>query len=328
MDIFDGVDSDVVFLLEIVLREKLIEVCGPDEYRWVHDKVQEAALSLSALVTPMFQFGLGICLYEGLNEIQLEKQLFDVVDLINKGHNRERSDLSELNLRAAKKARKMAAFQSAARYVANGIRQLAVEDSWIQHRELTLKLYLLGAEMNMAIGQIDVVQEYVDSVLDREDHTPMETVRLKMIKLEILNTVELRHDEATKYGVQVLKDIGYNVLWRRGLLGAQALTSIMKTVRRLEKLPMHSFKTLEMMEDPTNLAVANVLSMLHVASHNGNDIFFNFLCVCKVRKRAKVDRQDCPWLILNILFTRLSKRPSIMEYTLTLRLALQVLAQL
>mmetsp|Transcript_33391 Transcript_33391/g.80821 ORF Transcript_33391/g.80821 Transcript_33391/m.80821 type:complete len:396 (-) Transcript_33391:208-1395(-) len=37
-----------------------------------------------------------------------------------------------------------------------------------------------------------------------------------------------------------------------------------------------------MMKDSKHLAIAKMLSMLHVASHNGNDIFFNFLCVCKV----------------------------------------------
>ena len=66
-------------------------------------------------------------------------------------------------------------------------------------------------------------------------------------------------------------------------MGAQALTMINKTVRRLEKVTMDRFERLEMMKDPKSLAIANMLSMLHVASHNGNDIFFNFLCVCKVR---------------------------------------------
>ncbi|CAJ1958968.1 unnamed protein product [Cylindrotheca closterium] len=279
----DGANPSVTRLLRIVQNEKLIEPCGSGEYRWVHDKVQEAALSLSDLVTHSFQFDLGICLYEGLPEPQLEKQLFDVADLVNKGIGWERPDLSKLNLRAAKKARKMAAFESGSRYVANGIKQLSF-DSWVTNKELTLELYSLGAEMNMTLGKIAVVQSYIAAVLDREgQHTPMETVFIKMIKLEILNTVELCHDEAVNYGVKLLKEIGYSFVWRRrGLWGAQALALILKTARRLEKIPVDHFKTIGMMKDSKHLAIASMLSMLHVASHNGNDIFFNFLCVCKV----------------------------------------------
>eukprot|EP00980_Cylindrotheca_fusiformis_P004127 scaffold895_cov137-Cylindrotheca_fusiformis.AAC.1 len=72
-------------LLALVVSSHFVEARGEDEYQWVHDKVQEAALSLSDIVTPEFQFQIGTALYHSLNASELEEQLFDVVDLINKG---------------------------------------------------------------------------------------------------------------------------------------------------------------------------------------------------------------------------------------------------
>eukprot|EP00980_Cylindrotheca_fusiformis_P020179 scaffold7251_cov117-Cylindrotheca_fusiformis.AAC.1 len=72
-------------LLALVVSSHFVEARGEDEYQWVHDEVQEAALSLSDIVTPEFQFQIGTALYHSLNASELEEQLFDVVDLVNKG---------------------------------------------------------------------------------------------------------------------------------------------------------------------------------------------------------------------------------------------------
>jgi len=279
--ILESANRDMAGNLEVLEEANLLVASRPGELEWVHDKVQEAALSLSDLVTPRFQFGLGVCLYEGLSESRLEKQLFDVADLINKGNVTERFDLAELNLRAAKKARKMAAFQSGERYVANGIKQLPI-DSWTTDRDLTLELYSLGAEMNVTLGRISAAEEYIRVVLDRKEYSPMETMQLKMMKVTILESVELRPDDAVNYAVQALKDIGYDFVWNRRLMPVQVLAGVMQTVKRLEKLPVDHFEKIGYMEDPKQIGIVNMLSKLQIAAYNGNDIFFNFLCLCKV----------------------------------------------
>ena len=54
MLIHKSVDHDVTGMIGVVQKEKLIEPCGQEELRWVHDKIQEAALSLSKMVTSTF----------------------------------------------------------------------------------------------------------------------------------------------------------------------------------------------------------------------------------------------------------------------------------
>ena len=280
--ISEGIDANVACVLAAVRREKLIEPCGSKELRWVHDKVQEAALSLSDLVTPSFEFGLGVCLYSGLDGPQLEKQLFNVADLINKGDVTERSDLSELNLQAAKKAHKMAAFQSGAHYVSSGIKLLP-SDARAKHRNITLELHSLGAEMNVALGNIQVAKEYIRIVLDRKDYTPMETMRLKMTEMKILGDVELRYSDSIDYGVQVLKEIGYSLFWRRSLVPLQALILFRKTVKRLENLPLDHFESIGLMKDPRQRAIINLLPTLGAvaAQATSDNIFFVILCTLR-----------------------------------------------
>jgi len=238
-------------------------------------------LSLSDLVTPQFQFGLGICLYQGLDGQMLEAQLFNVADLVNKGKATQRSELAELNLRTAKKAHKMAAFQSSAHYIANGIMQLP-SDVWKEHRNLALELYSLGAEVNMALGNIELGKEYIRTVLDRDEYTPMETMRVKMTKMEILGNIEARHSDAVDFGVQVLKEIGYKFVWSRNLVSVQALALVGTTVKRLEKVPVDHFESLSLMKDKRHRAIINLLSKLCVISYTANDVFFAFICTCKV----------------------------------------------
>eukprot|EP00980_Cylindrotheca_fusiformis_P006731 scaffold1400_cov137-Cylindrotheca_fusiformis.AAC.9 len=65
--------------------EAFTEGCGGQKYRLVHDKVQEAALSIGYSNDASFLFHVGAILHESLGSDELEEVLFDVVDLLNKG---------------------------------------------------------------------------------------------------------------------------------------------------------------------------------------------------------------------------------------------------
>jgi len=267
-------------VVEALKQENLVETCGPEEYRWVHDKVQEAALSLSDLVTPSFQFDLGICLYEGLDEPQLRKQLFNVADLVNKGKACARLNLSQLNLRAAKKAQKMAAFQSGAQYASSGIKFLPPK-AWVENRKLVIDLYSAAAEMNVSLGNIDAAKELIQTVLGQKEYTPMEKIRLATLKLEILGSVEFCHGDALNYGLQLSNKIGYSFVWWRKLVPLQAMALVWKTVKRLKKLPLHYFENTRLMKDPKQAAAMNLLTILDKSAYLSEQIFYSFLCTCK-----------------------------------------------
>eukprot|EP00526_Cylindrotheca_closterium_P023122 CAMPEP_0113634898 /NCGR_PEP_ID=MMETSP0017_2-20120614/18179_1 /TAXON_ID=2856 /ORGANISM="Cylindrotheca closterium" /LENGTH=165 /DNA_ID=CAMNT_0000545631 /DNA_START=33 /DNA_END=527 /DNA_ORIENTATION=- /assembly_acc=CAM_ASM_000147 len=137
----------------------LIEKCSEDKYRWVHDKVQQAALTLFTSNNDDFMFQLGWVLIQNLSEKELEEELFDVVDLVNKGNDNKKEEFTVLNLRAAKKAKQMSAFHSASRYAAKGI-DLLPANKWDTVRQLALELYTIAAEVEYALGNISTSEEY------------------------------------------------------------------------------------------------------------------------------------------------------------------------
>jgi len=178
--------SDTLSLLGRLQEEEFIEEYGENGYRWVHDKVQEAALSLSTIVNASFKFKIGKTLVSALDEAELHEKLFDVVDLINHGDVRMRPDLATLNLQAATKAQGLSAFQSAANYVEYGV-ALLPREHWVSQRDLTLSLFSLGTKVELALGNTQAATDYLNPVLEREHITVMEKLPLQMALIEKLS---------------------------------------------------------------------------------------------------------------------------------------------
>jgi predicted ATPase len=62
--------------------------------------------------------------------------------------------LAQLNLKAGKKAKASAAYESALNYFQSGINFLP-DDTWNNHYELTLSLYIEAAEASYLSGHYD-----------------------------------------------------------------------------------------------------------------------------------------------------------------------------
>eukprot|EP00980_Cylindrotheca_fusiformis_P026080 scaffold15311_cov136-Cylindrotheca_fusiformis.AAC.2 len=272
-------------LLAVVVASNLVEACGENEYRWVHDKVQEAAMSLSDMVSPEFQFQIGNALYHSLDADGLEEKLFDVVDLLNKGQVSKRYKFAELNLRAAKKATKISAFPSAAKYAARGI-ELLPSDKWTSHRSLTLALYTLGCEVELALGHVESEEIYSNEVLSRPECTTMEALPLKMAKSLKLCTVDLKYKEAIEFNLALLKGLGIRLLWTRATAPLQSVTTLIRTIKMAKKAPSASdiFEKLGPVKDPKHRAAMLLLSRISYACYRCEELFLLILCICKMVK--------------------------------------------
>eukprot|EP00980_Cylindrotheca_fusiformis_P025755 scaffold14559_cov137-Cylindrotheca_fusiformis.AAC.1 len=279
----DYTADTITSLLAVVVSSNLVEVCGENEYRWVHDKVQEAALSLSNVVTPVFQFEIGAALYRCLDGNELEEQLFDIVDLINKGRVCKRPEFAKLNLRAAEKAKKISAFQSAATYAANGIRLLP-SDKWNTHRALTLALYTIGSEVELALGHSEAAEIYSNEVLNRKECTMTEALPLKMAKSLKLCTVDMKYRETIEINLGLLKDLGVTLLWSRATAPLQSVATLIRTTKMAKKAPAPGVivKKLGRMRDPKHRVIILLLARLCYACFQAEDIFLHILCICKV----------------------------------------------
>eukprot|EP00980_Cylindrotheca_fusiformis_P026018 scaffold15205_cov128-Cylindrotheca_fusiformis.AAC.3 len=279
----DYTDETITKMIALVVASNLVEACGESKYRWVHDKVQEAALSLSDTVTPEFQFQIGTALYHSLDANGLEDKLFDVVDLINKGRVSKRHEFAELNLRAAKKAKKISAFPSAANYASNGI-ELLPSDKWTTHRAVTLGLYTLGCEVELALGHVEAAEIYSNEVLSRPECTTMEALPLRMAKSLKLCTVDMKYKETIAINLALLKDLGINLRWTRATAPLQCITAIKRTIKMAKRAPSPKdiFEKLGPMRDPKHRSAMHLLARICYAGYRTEEIYLSILCICKM----------------------------------------------
>lgn len=142
------------------LDEDLLQYAG-SLLRFPHDRVLEAAYSLvDETERAAMHLRIGrLLLVRALADDRLEDELFDVVGQLNRGapqleEERERIELAELNLRAARKARASAAFSAAIAYSDAGLRLLHAE-AWTTHHKLAFELQLGSAICAFGAGRID-----------------------------------------------------------------------------------------------------------------------------------------------------------------------------
>ncbi|CAJ1941241.1 unnamed protein product [Cylindrotheca closterium] len=267
-------------LMGMAVKDSFIEECGSDKYRWVHDKVQEAAFSL-ILDVKVSQFDIGRILFYYLEPSQLEQDLFAVVDLINNGNKEKSSEFAHANLQAAEKALGLSAFSAAAKYATHGIDQLN-DNRWSQNRPMTLRLYTIGAEMERLLGNVTAAERYRCEVLSRTDLDIMESLPLKLATASNLSSVELKFDEAVAYCLDVLKELGCRVFISRKILKAQAVMSLFRTIRRVKKLPSDHFDHAKMMENERQLGIAKLITRAGVSAYLSGDIMISVICACKL----------------------------------------------
>mmetsp|Transcript_25755 Transcript_25755/g.63078 ORF Transcript_25755/g.63078 Transcript_25755/m.63078 type:complete len:791 (-) Transcript_25755:1167-3539(-) len=266
-------------LLDAIVNEDILERCDDNQYRWVHDKLQEAALCLTGKQRETFQLDIGRTLYYGLEKKQVEDELFSIVDLINNGNVLQLAEFASANLEAAEKARDLSAFASASKYAAHGI-DLLPDNKWSENRSLTLTLYIMAAEMELMLGNVSAADRYSSEVLGRADFSAMDVLPLKMAKASSIGSVDLKFGEAMTQYSEMLKELGCRLTWTKGLVPVQALTKLMRTVKRVKAKPKSFYDTMVPIDDAKQKAIASVVSKMVYFSYIAGDLSMNLLCTC------------------------------------------------
>ncbi|KAL3934179.1 MAG: hypothetical protein SGBAC_010045 [Bacillariaceae sp.] len=260
----DSAPEHILSLLTVLEENKFIENSGTNEYRLVHDRVREVALSYGRAAEDSFEFEVGTALYHSLDD-GLEDLLFEVTNLINKGKRKRKLEFAQLNLRAAEKARQISALHASS-YVACGIGFLPI-DAWTTHRCLTLRLHSIGAEMELAVGRIDAMETYINAVLPRDDCTVIDKFPLHMSNVYKLCTVDLKYKDTIDYCLSVLKDLDCKISDNKVLLPIQAIASLMKTIKMAKKRSLEDYKTLKPMHDPKHQATMLLAQRMTIACY-------------------------------------------------------------
>ncbi|MEM8640076.1 MAG: AAA family ATPase [Cyanobacteria bacterium P01_G01_bin.54] len=147
-------------------------------YRFLHDRVQQAAYSLLPREQQAItHLKIGRLLLKNIAKSKLDldriesNDLFEIVNQMNLGaalitKDFEQQQLAQLNFRAGKQAMAETAYHAAFEYSEKG-RNLLPKNAWQEEYKLTLALYSLATEAAYLVGEISTATVLKTIVLDR-----------------------------------------------------------------------------------------------------------------------------------------------------------------
>jgi predicted ATPase/signal transduction histidine kinase len=152
------------------LEHELVLRSDDKEYRFLHDRVQQACHStIPADEVTTLHLSVGRLLLYRLRQRGGDDDLFTIAAHLNAAASlltdpASRLELAELNLAAARKARASTAHDSTATHVAHGL-TLLPEDPWATAYQLTFDLHLFQAQVRAVLGQVDQSEGLFEVVL-------------------------------------------------------------------------------------------------------------------------------------------------------------------
>ncbi|MEG3969926.1 AAA family ATPase [Microcoleus sp. T2B6] len=249
---FTESDSDEVF-----------KASANPTYRFLHDRVQQAAYSLIPdSQKKATHLKIGQLLQQNSSKIELEEKLFDIVGHLNRGielitQASEREALAQLNLEAGCKARNSTAYTAARVYLQTGI-DLLTANCWQSQYELTLNLYVAAAEAAYLNADFDSMEEIAAQVLQAAQ-TILDKIKIYEIQIAA-ETAQSKSLEA----IAVARD----ALWQLGIelptapdeaLISQALQAV---ASQLQGRTIEELVDLPVMSAPQTQAAMPILAML------------------------------------------------------------------
>ncbi|WP_199247534.1 AAA family ATPase [[Phormidium] sp. ETS-05] len=219
-------------------------------YRFLHDRVQQAAYTLiPEAEKKSTHLHIGQLLLQNTNPDEREENIFALVNQLNYGIDiitatEEKTQLAQLNLIAGKKAKAAAAYEAAVRYFNVGLALLS-PDSWVSDYDLTLELYTKAAEAEYCNANFEGAQQQAEVILAKAT-SDLDRVKVYELKMEMF-TAQHQILAAIDTGMQALQMLGVSL--QQGM--------------QLHKLPsLDELDNCPEMTDPDKLATMRVLMNL------------------------------------------------------------------
>ncbi|MEG4035477.1 AAA family ATPase [Microcoleus sp. S36b_A4] len=183
-------------------------------YKFLHDRVQQAAYSLIPdNQKQATHLKIGQLFLHKYSDIEREEKLFDIVGHLNLGKElisqpSEREALAQLNLEAGCKARNSTAYAAANIYLQTGI-DLLTANCWQSQYELTLNLYIAAAEAAYLNADLEGMEQMAAQVLENAQ-TILDKIKIYEISIAT-QTAQSKMLEAIAIGREALRLLGIDL---------------------------------------------------------------------------------------------------------------------
>lgn len=246
-------------------------------YRFLHDRVQQAAYSLiDGADRAATHLRIGRLMLAVASPDQHEEELFDITSHMNRGASlitdaRERLDLAELNLAAGKKAKAANAYEAAADRFRSGAAILPA-DAWETAYALCFALHCELSECEYLCGRFEEAEALFRVILSRA-RSRVDGAGVYALKLKLCQ-VAGRYDEGVTIGLEALR--GFGIEFPEGDDRVQAATAAeaAEIRRALEGRPIATLLDAKLMEDPEHRAVLGLLTNVMPCAYIGRPSAF------------------------------------------------------
>jgi PAS domain S-box-containing protein len=249
-------------------------------YRFVHDRVREAAYSLIPEPSRAdAHLRIGRLLAAHTAPEKREQLIFEIVNQLNCGialirSQDEREQLAEFELIAGKRAKSATAYASALTYFAAG-RALLSEDCWDRNGALTFTLEVHCAECEFLTGAYAAAEERLFALSSRASRL-VDYATVTRLKVELFTTLG-QNDRAVEACLAYLRRIGAQ--WSAHPTEEEVRQEYEGLWRQIGSRSIENLVDLPLMMDPEARATVDVLTALLVpASLTDEDLLFLVAC--------------------------------------------------
>ncbi|MFN6481721.1 MULTISPECIES: ATP-binding sensor histidine kinase [unclassified Nostoc] len=280
-------------------------------YRFLHDRVQQAAYSLIPDDRKQAtHLKIGQLLLQNTAPEVIELNVFDIVNQLNNGIaliNRieERYELAQLNLIAGKKAKVSTAYKAAIKYCAIGM-EILPEDSWQTAYDLTFQLYRECAECEYITGRFDEAERLFHQAL-RYAQNKFELADIYGLQLALRSNQGENLLAAYEVALSGLSVMGMSIPTTDA--GQQALIeSILKEIRvKLETVQPADLFDLPAMTDPAKKVCMSILPDLWGAAYVGGNQALTILSILLMVQTSftygNAESSGCAYCLYGMMLT-------------------------
>jgi PAS domain S-box-containing protein len=273
----EDVRSDLWDAVRLELVEQL-----EGSYKFIHDRVQEAAYSLiPERLRAEAHLHIGRLLAAHTPAEKREEAIFEIVNQLNRGaalitSRDEREQLAELNLLAGQRAKASTAYASALTYLTAAAALLA-DDCWERRHELIFPLELHRAECEFLTGELAAAEERLTMLSSRAAKT-VDQSTLACLRVDLYTTLD-QSDRAVAVCLAYLRHLG--VEWSPHPTDEEVRREYERIWSQLGTRAIEELIDLPLMSDPASLATLDLLTRV-VPPALFTDANFLSLVICRM----------------------------------------------
>ncbi|MEH1884161.1 trifunctional serine/threonine-protein kinase/ATP-binding protein/sensor histidine kinase [Nostoc sp.] len=244
-------------------------------YKFLHDRVQQAAYSLIAeSQRKATHLKIGQLLLKNTSPELIEASIFDIVNQLNEGidiihEQSQKNELAQLNLIAGKKAKASTAYRASVKYFTLG-RKLLAEESWQNNYQLIFNLVRESAECEYLTGDFNQAEALFNLALNHSQNK-FEKANIYGIQMYLKMTQGENLEAGIEAGLKGLSIMGMNLPVTSEEQQTAIATEFKELKVKLQTVLTADLFDLPKMTDPEKKVCMSLLADLWGVAYMGGD---------------------------------------------------------